>query len=671
METGVGDMDKGMDAEAKVAEGLRLIDESSLEKSTKKTYSGSWRRWVNWCADVGVDPLGACWEDVLRALPSLGSTISSAKRVLVVVAFVYRSMGVASPSHDRRLVPALGKKRWHASFESFSEASRRRLSLYRSDYLAWCGVLGKKPAPASGEQMVEFLSSVSDHLSYQEVTRVSTAVSLYQTEQGHPPTESHPLVVAALKELLRKRAARGVDGAAGDGKPLGVERARWYRQWETWRECQGIERGRATVDDVLEYLREHEHERTAGRKAIVLRNVCKGEEEAFWSEEVQSWLEEFKARLGREEVPGNSAVHMGRSQVVLAEWSAARAARAVAERQVPVGLTREEVERRRVGEGLQLEESTIKKFTYVWATFSEWRNFRGIPLESVEPVHVRVYLEDAADWLTVASLWKILEGLTFGFEEHGFTINPAEADEVVDYLRDLQVERKEAPTQMDPIREAEFKAILDSAFEPRSWERKSRSDLRGALTVSLVRVMFDGLLRGSEASRARWGDLSRSGDGTGSLLLPRSKTDKFGRGECTYVSAVALQHLDLMRDLRRFYGKGEQEDDRIFGIEVARMGTLIEEACSYAGLVGRFGTHSLRIGGAQELALAGFSLPMIMLAGRWDMPNMAQLYIRNIKVQESAMAELQRMLATGKHRLGPDARGIDIMSNYALVRLAR
>ena len=109
------------------------------------------------------------------------------------------------------------------------------------------------------------------------------------------------------------------------------------------------------------------------------------------------------------------------------------------------------------------------------------------------------------------------------------------------------------------------------------------------------------------------GDLSRSGDGTGSLILPRSNTDKFGRGESTYVSAVALEHLDVMRDLRHFHGEGEREDELIFGITVSGMGLFIQRACAAAGLVGSFGTHSMRIGGAQELASRGFSLPMIML----------------------------------------------------------
>ena len=79
----------------------------------------------------------------------------------------------------------------------------------------------------------------------------------------------------------------------------------------------------------------------------------------------------------------------------------------------------------------------------------------------------------------------------------------------------------------------------------------------------------------------------------------------------------------------------------------------------------------MRIGAAQELALRGYSLPMIMLAGRWASPDEVYRYIKHIKVQESAMADLQRLLLTDQYRLGPDARGIDVMSNYDLVKRVR
>ena len=834
---------------------LRLIEESCLSKRTKQEYSREWRYWASWNIDVGVDPLDATWEDVLEYLRSGARPARSASQLRVAVAWVYHCRGAASPSNDRRVAAALGKK-LHTSSQSYCEVAADRLSTFRSDYLGWCRLRGRVPAPAGGEQVVDYLSSLGQHLrSYDDLRLANTAVSLYLAENGHPATESHPLVMAFFKELRGKRSAREADGADGTGElrgkrsarepdgadgtgelrgkrsareadgadgtgelrgkrsarepdgadgtgelrgkrsareadgadgtgelrgkrsareadgadgtgelrgkrsareadgadgtgelrgkrsarepdgadgtgelrgkrsareadgadgtgelrgkrsarepdgadgtgelrgkrsareadgadgtgelrgkrsarepdgadgtgelrgkrsareadgadgtgelrgkrsarepdgadgtgelrgkrsareadgadgtgelrgkrsareadgadgtgelrgkrsareadgadgtgelrgkrsarepdgadgtgelrgkrsareadgadgtgelrgkrsarePDGADgtgelrgkrsareadgadgtgelrgkrsareadgadgtgelregnQARWLRQWETWREHRGIERGRATVADVLEYLREHDHERTAGRKLVAMRDACQGEEEAFRSEEVQAWLDEFQARLAKGEVPGVFAV--SKIQPVFDEWIAARIARSGAESRVPVGLTKEEVERRRVGEGRQLEKATLNSYAYTWAAFSEWRERRGIPLESVEPIHVRIYLEDAAERLVVASLWNLVNGIAFGFEEHGFSNNPALADEPVNYLSDLEVERKEGASQMDPIRMADFNAILESAFEPQPRERRSRTELRG------------------------------------------------------------------------------------------------------------------------------------------------------------------------------------------------
>lgn len=61
---------------------------------------------------------------------------------------------------------------------------------------------------------------------------------------------------------------------------------------------------------------------------------------------------------------------------------------------------------------------------------------------------------------------------------------------------------------------------------------------------------------------------------------------------------------------------------------------------------------------------------MIMQAGRWRDVETVKSYLRGIAVRDSAMAVLQRMLLNGEHRLGPEARGPDVMSCYNAVRLA-
>ena len=539
----------------------------------------------------------------------------------------------------------------------------------QADYEGWCRRHGLDPAPASGEQVATFLESLGDQACEAMVRAASVAVSFYQMKRGFRATEDHP----AVSEMFRARRARRAAGGGLVGfrneRPGGVV-ARHRRHWEQWRDDQGIEPGAATASDAVRYFRSVEHQKIAGTRLRHLRKSCP-EEGALWSDEVDQWVAEFRSRLADGEVPG--VVWRNRSRTVLEEWEADAEALASGPVRVPVGLTREEVVRRRkLDAASRLAPETLEGYALSWAEFTDWLQERQIALEQVEDVTVRVFLEFKAESNRVDTLRTKLSGIAYGFGRKGFANrdNPALSDEPALFLDDLKLERKEGASQMDPIREAEFKAIEETAMVPRLGERESLAEIRGARTIALVRMMFDGLLRGVDARRAMWPHISRADDGSGVLLLPRSKTDRFGRGEVAYVSPVALHYLDLFRDLMRFYGMAERADGRIFWSNRSVLEKTIKQAAADAGLEGRYGGHSMRIGGAQELCLAGFELPMIMLAGRWSTVQTVKLYVRNIAVQHSAMARLQRMLLNGEHRLGPEARGADVMSCYNMVRFA-
>ena len=150
--------------------------------------------------------------------------------------------------------------------------------------------------------------------------------------------------------------------------------------------------------------------------------------------------------------------------------------------------------------------------------------------------------------------------------------------------------------------------------------------------------------------------------------MPFSKTDQWGVGEYVYLSRRSMVALDNLREVRRKQVGVKAKDDRIFQVSPGRMLVMVREACRAAGLEGRFGTHSFRIGMAQELLLAGFRLPLIMRAGRWDSPNMPAYYTRGLDVAEGAVAELHRVWAQGGDRVIGETGGIDALSTYDYVR---
>ena len=160
-------------------------------------------------------------------------------------------------------------------------------------------------------------------------------------------------------------------------------------------------------------------------------------------------------------------------------------------------------------------------------------------------------------------------------------------DDPAFYLQDLDLERKEAPSQADLIRVAEYLLIKDTAMVARMGERESAAEIRGAVVIALLRLMLDGLLRGIDARRAKWSHIcEHAADGSAALLIPFSKTDRRGRGDLAYISPEGMDNLAFMRDLMRFYRRAEWPDRHIFTSNRSVMGKMIREAALDAGLAG-------------------------------------------------------------------------------------
>ena len=66
-------------------------------------------------------------------------------------------------------------------------------------------------------------------------------------------------------------------------------------------------------------------------------------------------------------------------------------------------------------------------------------------------------------------------------------------------------------------------------------ETEARAATRATVDLALLEVMRDGLLRNSEASALRWGDLEFHTDGSGRLHVLRSKTDQTAEGAVLYL----------------------------------------------------------------------------------------------------------------------------------------
>ena len=651
--------------------GVEVIRASDLKPKGVKAYSSRWRGWVSWCDEMGVSPLAATADDALLWLRHEERPRSMVQETKKAVSLVYRALGMGSPFQERRVMREIfGENGRYGGEEEYSVWARGDHRLRVRDYLVWCQQGGWAALPGSGRRVAEFLLTLAVEYSYSVVKAASAGVSRYLVDNGCPGTSHHPAVQKALKECQVLCSGRVGPGHRELRVKTTTRRDVMQEHWTDWCRDEGIDWKRAGVADALRYLRGLEYQRTAALRVHQLSLLYEGmEENPFASESVEKWRSEHVRWVN--EKPAVDWRVVGRADEVIQEMKAARAPQPVT---VAVGLTLEDVEDLNDDLSGDYSDSTLKSYAQRYEGFERWFVGKKLALHQVVDQHVGAYLKYKSRKCRVSTLRSIATGIAMVFDEMKDTLgleeNPVMTGLVDRYLVTLQRRRRERAAQMDPIREEHYQAVMASVRKPLVGEKSGRAEVRAALVVALFSVMFDGMLRAEEAEEVRWGDVSRTGDGSGRLYMPHSKTDQFGVGEYVYLSRRSMVALDNLAEVRRKQVVVNPKDDQIFQIGYREMLAMVREACQAAGLEGRFGTHSFRIGMAQELVLAGFGLVLIMRAGRWESPEMPAYYIRGLDVDRMAVAELHRVWAQGGDRVIGDARGIDVLSTYDFVRFA-
>ena len=281
--------------------------------------------------------------------------------------------------------------------------------------------------------------------------------------------------------------------------------------------------------------------------------------------------------------------------------------------------------------------STRRAYGSAWRGFTNWARDRGYESLPGAPVAVAAYLVERAETLKPATLALIAAAIGYHHRVQSLP-NPTSSEGVKLVLAGLARQGHAGnQKQARGISIADLAAIRATACAQRSgpsgrteswWQARTR----GLVDIALTRVMFDGLLRRSEASALRWTDIRKAEDGSGRLTIVRSKTDQTGEGKVLWLSPDTMTALSHIR--RRSSG------EHVFDLSPAQISRRIAAACRAAGLGDGYSGHSLRVGAAQALAQANISLAAIMENGRWESSRMPARYTRHASAAQSAMAKL-------------------------------
>lgn len=170
---------------------------------------------------------------------------------------------------------------------------------------------------------------------------------------------------------------------------------------------------------------------------------------------------------------------------------------------------------------------------------------------------------------------------------------------------------------------------------------ESPRDLRD---VALLRMARDILARRSELVAINVDDIERADDGSGTVLIRRSKTDQEGQGAAQFLAADTICAIDAYRDacavdegalfLRLF--KGGATGRRL---DAGSIPAIFKRLASMAGIdATAVSGHSARVGMAQDLTAAGADLPALMHAGRWKTAAMPARYGERQAARRGAVA---------------------------------
>jgi integrase len=164
-------------------------------------------------------------------------------------------------------------------------------------------------------------------------------------------------------------------------------------------------------------------------------------------------------------------------------------------------------------------------------------------------------------------------------------------------------------------------------FEPRN--------LRDIRDRALVAMAYDTMCRREELVSLLIEDIEPGEDGSGTVVIRRSKTDVTGEGATAYLSPLSIRLVS-----ERLQGSGLKSGP-VFARVVGSNGigdpltaqivtAVLRKVGQWIGLPRgeweRISGHSARVGAAQDLLALNMDLPSVMQAGRWRDTRMPMRY---------------------------------------------
>lgn len=287
-------------------------------------------------------------------------------------------------------------------------------------------------------------------------------------------------------------------------------------------------------------------------------------------------------------------------------------------------------------------KNTMKAIRADSKKFSEWCVERGFSPLPTEPETLRAYVDWGAEKYKPATVRRHLASIGH-LHRAAELLDPTKENVVKLAVKRMNRTKGTRQKQARGLTMADVDVILQSV----------EGTPRDTRDVAMVLVARDLLARSSEIVALNVDDIQYREDGSGIIMIRKSKTDQEGQGAKGWVSQPTVKALKnwlrfakidkgaIFQSLTK--GGNVKLGTRLATTDVYRSFQRLADISGIEEITG----HSCRVGMAQDLTANDAGLVSIMQAGRWKSPEMPVRYSENIAVTRGAVAKLY-----GQHEVG-------------------
>lgn len=275
---------------------------------------------------------------------------------------------------------------------------------------------------------------------------------------------------------------------------------------------------------------------------------------------------------------------------------------------------------------------TIKGYGSDLRIFAHWCEARVHHWLPTDPKLIADFVDSQVEQHSISTIKRRLCAIAFAHRMRDF-VAPTDANVVRLALRRASRKRESRPKQVRGLTNDIRTSIVQAC----------PGSLSGLRDAALISVGYDTLCRSSELTAMLVEHVKLNDRSTGSVLIPRSKSDVTGKGRVAYLSPDTTALLTrwikeaglTTGPLFRSLHLGRVHDGPLATSSIRR---LIKRATKRAGLSSAIASelsgHSMRIGAAQDMLVAGFDALAIMQAGGWKSANVVLRYVENASTRE-------------------------------------